>query len=340
MLNLTEAEIMANWPVNGPIRVSVCCITYKQEQYVAQAIDSFLMQKTTFPFEIVIGEDCGGDDTLLILNNYQKRYPNLIKIITSEQNVGANANLLRVLNAARGDYIAICEGDDYWVYDLKIQEQFDCLQNSHKVNICFAKAMTLDKNGLFNSVTNYKENVFTVSDVTRGGGGFMVTATIFFRRKVVEFIPEWFSKAPIGDFYLQVIASLGGGALYINQTVAVYRLNAESSWTRLSQLRDTQKVIADLNACVEYTQSLVDLGVSESDIKYAVARHESQAAKLFLLKGEYSEFYSSIVRSVSEYKWINMQQRIQFIFRGVPFLLKIVFQTRDEITKILNSFKN
>lgn len=335
MFCLTEADIMSSWLEDEPVRVSVCCITYKQEQYIKQAIDSFLMQKTTFPFEIIIGEDCGGDGTLEILDEYKNRYPNLIKVITSEKNVGANENLLRVFDATKGKYIAICEGDDYWIDELKIQKQYDCLQSSPSANICFTAAKSLDQNGTLTNISKYNKNFFNLSDVVRGGGGFMVTATIFFRVKIVDLIPEWFSKAPIGDFYLQVIASIAGGALYLNGFMAVYRLNAESSWTKLSQKRTTQKIIDDLNLCVENTRSLIKLGVSEMDVKYAVARHESQAARTFLLRGDSIEFYSSIVRSANEYKWINSVQMIQFYSRGFPFFIRFLFSIRLRLGNFL-----
>jgi glycosyltransferase involved in cell wall biosynthesis len=108
--------------------VSVLSITYNHAPYIAQAIESFLAQETTFPLEIVIGEDCSTDGTTEIVLNYAKRYPNLIRVITSETNVGVIPNFLRTLEVCRGKYIAICEGDDYWHYPQKLQMQVDFLE--------------------------------------------------------------------------------------------------------------------------------------------------------------------------------------------------------------------
>lgn len=233
MFHLTETEIMANWLADEPIRVSVCCITYKQEQYISQAIDSFLMQRTTFPFEIIIGEDCGGDGTLAILAEYKNHYPNLIKIITSEKNVGANANFLSVVNAARGDYIATCEGDDYWIDELKLKKQYDCLCSMPNVNICFTAAKTIDPNGRHGIISNYSKinTLIPLSKVVRSGGGFMPTASIFFKKNIVSKIPDWFETAPVGDIYLQIIASIKDGAAYLPDVTSVYRLNSIGSWS-------------------------------------------------------------------------------------------------------------
>lgn len=331
MFNITEAEIMANWMTDEPVRVSVCCITYKQEQYIAQAMDSFLMQKTTFPFEIVVGEDCGGDDTLSIIEKYQVRFPNLIKVVTSDKNVGANANLLRVFDIARGDYIAVCEGDDYWNDELKIQRQFDCLESTLDVNICFTAANTLNKDGVFHNYAVYRKNLYSLSEVVRGGGGFMVTATLFFRKKIVEKIPSWFYKAPIGDFYLQVIASITDGALCLNKVMAVYRLSTECSWTEINKNRTTEKLTQNLFFCVGCTRYLTKLGVSELDVKYAVARHESQAAKTFLIRGDDAEFEMSITRSTKEFESINLLQKFMFNFKKNKSFLRCVFNIKTQL---------
>ena len=115
MINITEKEIMKNWQgdISEPV-VSICCITYNHEKYIEEAIDSFLMQETNFPFEVVIGEDCSPDNTRKIVEKYKENYPNIIKLIVSENNVGMQANGQRTMEACIGEYMALCAGDDYW----------------------------------------------------------------------------------------------------------------------------------------------------------------------------------------------------------------------------------
>ena len=124
MFNKTEQEIIKNWQgdISLPV-VSICSITYNHESYIEEAIDSFLMQETDFPFEIVVGEDYSTDGTRQIIEEYLEQYPNIIKLITSDNNVGPNRNFMRTLNACTGKYIAICEGDDYWIDNDKLINQ-------------------------------------------------------------------------------------------------------------------------------------------------------------------------------------------------------------------------
>lgn len=109
--------------------VSVSMITYNHAPYIAKAIEGVLMQRTNFPIELVIGEDCSSDGTREIVLEYKKNHPDIIRVITSDKNVGAKKNGYRTKAACRGKYIAFCEGDDYWHHPEKLQKQVDYLEN-------------------------------------------------------------------------------------------------------------------------------------------------------------------------------------------------------------------
>jgi glycosyltransferase involved in cell wall biosynthesis len=115
MLYLHENEISRKWNKGTKNIVSICCITYNHEKYIERAIDGFLLQDTDFPFEIVIGNDCSTDRTTQILNSYEAMYPNIVKVIHNKKNIGMMKNFLQTLHACSGEYIAVCEGDDYWI---------------------------------------------------------------------------------------------------------------------------------------------------------------------------------------------------------------------------------
>ena len=110
--------------------VSVKMITYNHAPFIRQAIEGVLRQKTSFPIELVIGEDCSTDGTREIVFEYQRKYPDIIRVITSDKNVGARPNSLRAEKACRGTYVAFCEGDDYWTDPYKLQKQVDFLENN------------------------------------------------------------------------------------------------------------------------------------------------------------------------------------------------------------------
>lgn len=108
--------------------VTVLITTYNQERYIAQTIESVLAQKTDFPFEIYISEDCGTDGTRAILQQYASRYPDLIRLNLRSQNVGISRNWYEGLCAARGEFVCTLEGDDWWLDDHKLQKQVDFLR--------------------------------------------------------------------------------------------------------------------------------------------------------------------------------------------------------------------
>lgn len=117
--------------------LSVVTITYNHEPYIAKCIEGVLMQKVNFPIEFIIAEDCSTDGTRAICEKYATKHPKLIRLITSETNIGYNPNELRAMKAAKGKYIAYCEGDDYWTDPMKLQKQVDFLETNPNYSICF-----------------------------------------------------------------------------------------------------------------------------------------------------------------------------------------------------------
>ncbi len=237
-----EQEIMKNWKGDGttPV-VSICCTTYNHEPYIAETIDSFLMQETNFPFEVLIHDDYSTDNTANIIREYEEKYPNIIKPIYQIENqyskgikINPTFNFLR----AKGKYIVLCEGDDYWTDPLKLQKQVDVFENNEKISICFHPAeeidMSMDTKKLICS--HFKEDTeVSISDVILGRGGYMPTASLMFKNIQMDRLAESFKNAPIGDYFVQVYMASLGNTYYINNPMCVYRRNASGSWT------DTQK---------------------------------------------------------------------------------------------------
>lgn len=119
--------------------VSVCMTTYNHEPYLAQAIEGVLAQQTSFEVELVLGEDCSTDQTAAICRDYVARYPDRIRLVTSECNVGWRANYRRTIAACRGRYVAICDGDDWWCDRHKLQLQVDLLESDPDCGMCFTR---------------------------------------------------------------------------------------------------------------------------------------------------------------------------------------------------------
>ncbi|HAX96890.1 MAG TPA: glycosyl transferase family 2, partial [Prolixibacteraceae bacterium] len=124
--------------------VSICCITYNQEKFIRDAIEGFLMQKTKFPIEVIIHDDASTDKTTDIIREYQSAHPDLIRAIYQSENQfskGLDQALKHVYGGARGKYIALCEGDDYWTDPLKLQKQVDFMEAHPECTICFHQTL-------------------------------------------------------------------------------------------------------------------------------------------------------------------------------------------------------
>ena len=155
MIDKSQQEIMQSWGTDNadaPL-VSVHCTTYNHEPYIAQALDGFLMQRTDFPFEVIVHDDASTDRTAEIIREYEARFPKIIKPIyeTENQYSKHDGSIARIMAAAcKGKYIAFCEGDDYWIDDNKLQMQADFLERNPEYGMCYTMAKQFfQKEGVF-----------------------------------------------------------------------------------------------------------------------------------------------------------------------------------------------
>ena len=216
--------------------ISVVCITYNQEAYIEDAIKGFLCQKTDFPFEVIIHDDASTDYTQKIIDNYYRLYPGIIRpVIQTVNQMSKGVNVLRQLfNMALGEYIAICDGDDFWIDPHKLQTQINEMKNHPKCDISFHSAIAKYESGKNNNRVYknwFNENkIIGTEEVIVRGGSFCPTSSLIMKREVCDELPTWFyEKASAGDVFLQIYGSLQGGILYINTPMSVKRINTHLS---------------------------------------------------------------------------------------------------------------
>lgn len=213
--------------------VSVQMITYNQEPYIAQAIEGVLMQKTDLPFELIIGEDCSTDHTRTIVLDYQKKYPGLIRVITSDNNVGMMNNSLRTMVACRGKYIALCEGDDYWTDPCKLQKQVDFLEAnpeygmiSSDINLIDIDSKPLPENDMILLQRKYRKPDVTVFDLLQINS--INTLTVCVRANILKTLSEriirenlWF----VFDYWFWLNVALKSKIRITYEKTAAYRIH-------------------------------------------------------------------------------------------------------------------
>jgi glycosyltransferase involved in cell wall biosynthesis len=205
--------------------VSVIVLAYNQEKYIAQCIEGILMQKADFPFEIVIGEDFSTDRTREIVLEYQNKYPDKLNVILSPQNLGPAQNVLQIQQSCRGKYLALCEGDDYWIDPLKLKKQVDFMESHPDVTLCFHNALILNET---NSVTRLyfetpPKEILGFADACQI---HTPTASVMARSDTLASLPEWRLKIWCGDLLIHLWCAHHGNLGYLNEIMSVYRFHA------------------------------------------------------------------------------------------------------------------
>lgn len=206
-------------------------ITYNHEDYIAQAIEGVLMQKTDFNFNLVIGEDCGSDGTRKICEQYQQKYPDVIELLPSNQNLGIVPNFLRTIEACQSKYIAFCEGDDYWIDDMKLQKQFDFLEEHSDHVICATN---------FNIVQDEavsKENAYSLKVGEKTLEDLLIsnqfcTPTVCIRADILnKFNLHNLMDYKIGDWPLWLSIMKYGKGIVLDDCTTVYREHRQGAFS-------------------------------------------------------------------------------------------------------------
>ncbi len=218
------------------MKASVLVITYNHERFIRQALDSVLAQQTEFEFEILISEDCSTDATRQIVQEYAKAHPAKIRLLLSEQNICSPFVVERGIKAARGEFIALLEGDDYWTSPEKLQKQITLMERHPECVLSWHTSDVVDADG--NWLDTFR-NPFsliahTIEDfLAHEPEAF--TASVIIRNSIPE-IPEWYRSCPGGDYPLWVIALQYGTAEYLDEVLSAYRVHSGGYWSALNDV--------------------------------------------------------------------------------------------------------
>lgn len=275
--------------------VSICCLTYNHEKFIRECLDGFLMQKTNFAFEVLIHDDASTDMTSQIIKEYEKQHPAIIKPIIQKENQlskGIRVNTVFNFPRAKGKYIAMCEGDDYWTDPYKLQKQVDFLEANSDYVLCAGKSLVRDGDGL-RDFWHSETGEFEFNDIARKN--FLVTNTVIFRNilnnPLIKRIKEQHLKVTNGDVFLYLALLVHGRGYVFPELFGVYR---EHSGGVNSKKPDDIRYYNSLNTRKVIIEYLKDIQVDSSYIEN-VEHGYVNLLKDYLINNELSDDFKNAI---------------------------------------------
>lgn len=284
-------------PIDSPL-VSICCLTFNHKPYIRECLDDFLSQKTSFAFEIVIGEDFSTDGTREIVFEYAEKYPEIIRVITADYNVGMRANIERCISACRGEYIAFCEGDDYWNDPIKLQMQVDFMESNPEYGMCYTKCIYY-----YNSEQKFEKKPW-------GGEGTLFSD--FMKRNYVPTLTTLINKDKLfqyhkeiqpenknwemGDYPMWLWFAYNSKIKFIDIVTGVYRVLDNSA----SHSTDVEKKIQFVNSGLDIKKFFNDkynFGKTEKYYKKRALRNKLRQYAIYNQKQNFFKQWFSSVKS-------------------------------------------
>lgn len=217
------------------MKATVLITTYNQERFIAQAIESALAQVTDFDYEIVIGEDCSTDQTRSVVYGYRDRFPDRIRMLTWEQNLGLMGNFPQAFLQCRGEHFACLDGDDYWTSPGKLQRQVDLLDAHPDYSICFHNAVMVWEDGSQEPTLHSppgRRSAYHLEELL--GHDFISTSAAMVRNHLVGEFPPWYGTLPVPDWPFFVLHAMHGKIGYLDEDWSVYRQHLGGSYCRLA----------------------------------------------------------------------------------------------------------
>lgn len=210
--------------------VTIICTAYNHEKYISDAIDGFLMQKTNFDYEVLVHDDASTDRTAEIIRKYAEEYPQIIIPILQEKNqVSQGVQIYKeyLYPRGKGKYFAICEGDDYWTDETKLQKQIDFLETHQDYSMCCHNSTRLYSNTgklVVENPVKKEGDVTSYEIILDPYGTWIATASIVFRRELAFNVPTFFSKLPVGDLQLRLHCFTKGRVYYFEKSMRIGKL--------------------------------------------------------------------------------------------------------------------
>src|SRR5437762_5824365 len=261
------------------MKVTVLVTTYNHEQYIAQALDSVLMQEINCDYESIIADDCCTDRTRSIVLDFQRRNPEKSRLVLPAVNLGCHGDRIfaQAFELAQGHYVALLDGDDYWTSPTKLQKQADFLDAHPECALCFHNALRIyeDENRApFPQNFADQKQISALEDIWEQN--FIAYCTPMFRKDVLHTFPEWYYELLCADWSLYILCAQHGKIGYIDEVLGVYRIHSGGLWSKLDAIQKLEGLIAfyeTMNANLDFRfNDIVEPLVSARRKELAVVR--------------------------------------------------------------------
>ncbi|WP_370479349.1 glycosyltransferase [Tamlana flava] len=295
------------------VAISVCMIAYNHEKYIREAIEGVLMQTGNFNLELVVSDDTSSDKTSSVIQSIIDEHPrgSDIKFTKQDKNLGMIPNFIWTLQQCKGDYIAICEGDDYWTDSLKLQKQLDFLEHNPDYVIHSGIATILNENGVpeHDPFVGIRDAATTFGMEDFLGKNNLITCTVMFRNCITQY-PEEFFEAILGDWFLYTVLlhQTGLKAYRSSEELAVYRVHNNGFIRSLSSINYFQQKINQvliIKQYIGYKKNPISViqwlnNYSIPKFRYELAhKMYRNALKTFITNIHYCKFGVSLKRYLS-----------------------------------------
>lgn len=286
--------------------LSVCLITYNQEKFVTQSIESILMQETNFQWKLVIADDYSTDSTRIIISKYKEKFPEKIHLIYQDKNVGPAQNFIDLITFPGSKYLAYLEGDDYWTDPYKLQKQVDFLEENPDYVACYHGCKHINERDEVIKLSRYETYNDQSAEKLLTAQGAMITHTVIFRNviKDIKEFPEIFKNVPSGDTILYHLLGFRGSGKFLSTIeYSAYRIHSGGVW---SSIDDLQRMKNNLSTMSTIKENLVLHFGKEND---------------YIKKMHYSTF-----NNIEGYLYLSLYHKS---FRMYFSMLKLIFTQKS-----------
>lgn len=319
--------------------VSICCTCFNHERYIAKALQSFVNQKTSFSYEIIVNDDASTDSSAQIIRKFASDYPDLVfPIYQRENQYSKKVNIVHdiILPRAKGKYIALCEGDDFWCDSQKLQIQFDYMESHPECIMCGHSNLEVDEKGKrVIGINRYSEQDTDIEVWNCFGNPVVHLSSYFIRKELFYSFSEIKKLCPVGDLSLCIEAASRYPIHYIDKPMSCYRRFSVSSWSR--------KMASSSECRKLHFSRLIEYFVALESVYPQYQQKLHQEISLLHMKEIMNNGDTSCLLGSNAFKSLSLNEKLKYYIKfrhGFLYRLLIIpRKIRHEVKKVYIHFK-